>query len=199
MFFPFPTLLDDQANVSDVVSALCGGWKARVWGGSDGSGTEGQHFRGRTPPAVRKYTSPERRASHRHACSLQGRHRQTQQGETAFLSFLSRSFSVVLQQIMDLFSSTSWTCSPAHHVQVVDHLIMYRLFTIISWTCSQLGCGQVVHHPIMYWLFTIWSCTQTCSPLRFHCNSYGFRPQIPLLRWLGQKLQSLSDFSFPAF
>ena len=39
---------------------------------------------------------------------------------------------------------------------------------------------------------------QTCLPLRFRCNSYGFRPQIPLLRWLGQKLQSLSDFSFPA-
>ena len=40
---------------------------------------------------------------------------------------------------------------------------------------------------------------QTCLPLRFHRNSYGFRPQIPLLRWLGQKLWSLSNFSFPAF
>ena len=43
------------------------------------------------------------------------------------------------------------------------------------------------------------SLSQTCLPLRFRRNSYGFRPQIPLLRWLGQKLQSLSDFSFPAF
>ena len=40
---------------------------------------------------------------------------------------------------------------------------------------------------------------QTCLPLRFRRNSYGFRPQIPRLRWLGQKLRSLSDFSFPAF
>ena len=42
-------------------------------------------------------------------------------------------------------------------------------------------------------------CVQTCLPLRFRHNSYGFRPQILLLRWLGQKLRSPSDFSFPAF
>ena len=41
--------------------------------------------------------------------------------------------------------------------------------------------------------------TQTCLPLWFCRNSYGFRPQILLLYWLGQKLRSLSDFSFPAF
>ena len=35
---------------------------------------------------------------------------------------------------------------------------------------------------------------QTCLPLRFRHNSYGFRHQILLLRWFSQKLQSLSDF-----
>ena len=40
---------------------------------------------------------------------------------------------------------------------------------------------------------------QNGLPLQFRCNSYRFRPQIPLLCWLGQKLRSLSDFPFPTF
>ena len=84
-------------------------------------------------------------------------------------------------------SCASWRRRPARSSAAAGSVVCINYYVCVS-CCIVSGC---------YWYHACF--LQTCLPLRFRHNSYGFRPQIPLLRWLGQKLQSLSDFPFPTF
>ena len=61
---------------------------------------------------------------------------------------------------------------------VYCHVWLYTFF-FFSRLC--VCCKQIVRS-----ICNPWCHYQTCLPLRFCRNSYRFRPQIPLLRWLGQ-------------